>query len=800
MASNIANLRNDILMSLQQLEHSVSQSGVQKPAMGFWSLASKGSKRERVGEKVDEKIDVATLSKWLSSLVDTGNDIATAQKILKSLRFSTMEVRHSKIAGAHPNTFRWMFEKPTNPRLQVKYGEWLRSDDPIYWISGKPGSGKSTLMKYLVSEERTRAHLQSWAGPKNLVIASFFFWIAGTEIQKSQEGLLQSLLYEVLKQCPSLIPSTFPSRWQMPDPYHENPDPWTRSELLEAFSRLKEHDLTSTRFCFFIDGLDEYEGDHTELIDVIRGLIDSANVKICLSSRPWNVFEAAFGSDPIRKLYLQDLNETDIKLYVKDKLQDRDDFIKLMQRDNRCSELVAEIVGKAKGVFLWVFLVVRSLIEGLTNCDRTIDLQRRLREFPEDLEEYFKHILTSLDQIYREQTARAFQTSLRAARPLSLLNYWFLDMDEEDPNFALDMEIQPLSIDEVHSRQAEMKSRLNGRCKGLLEVCADEDPDFANREPAMPSQYHVDFLHRTVRDFLLTKDMQELLADWTAAGFDANLAICRTILAEIKSFRLKPGHLMRFGALSKLVEDFMYHAREVEVGTNSSPVALLDALETVMAHLAEKHPDWDRKAGSPYPWEFWVVERNYNWEEYNSLLTFAIEKNLLLYVQWKLDHNLDLLSEKRGRPLLDYALRPESRLAHGKAPPNLPMAALLLGHEANPNQQWAGATVWEHYVTRWCANLNHWPQNLRYESIKMLILHGADGDIKVKVDGSFISALSVKEPLEDAERAEEDEGHEVSLKVSELFSRVFSPDDAAELQSIMYPKGRFRLANWISWR
>jgi hypothetical protein len=404
--------------------------------------------------------------------------------------------------------------------------------------------------------------------------------------------------------------------------------------------------------------------------------------------------------------------------------------------------------------------------------------------------------LTSLDQIYREQTARAFQTSLRAARPLSLLNYWFLDMDEEDTNFALDMEIQPLSIDEIDSRHAEMKSRLNGRCKGLLEVCDNEDP-------ALPFRYHVDFLHRTVRDFLLTKDMQKLLADWTAASFDANLAICRTILAEIKSLRPEPWYLENLGPLSNLIEDFMYHAREVEVGTNSSPVALLDALETVMDHFAKKNPTQKLSAGFLYPWEFWVVEKNYDWEEGNSLLTFAIERNLLLYVQWKLDHNLDLLPKKGGRPLLDYALRPESRSAHGKAPPNLPMAALLLGHEANPNQRWAGATVWKHYVTRWCANLNHWPQNLRYESIKMLILHGADGDIKVKVDRSFISALSVKEPLEGAgpaEGAEEDGGHEVSLKVSELFSRVFSPDDAAELQGIMYPKGRFRLANWIGWR
>lgn len=53
-------------------------------------------------------------------------------------------------------------------------------------------------MKYLISHPDTDGNLQSWANGARLVTASYFFWNAGTDMEKSQEGLLQSLLHEVL--------------------------------------------------------------------------------------------------------------------------------------------------------------------------------------------------------------------------------------------------------------------------------------------------------------------------------------------------------------------------------------------------------------------------------------------------------------------------------------------------------------------------------------------------------------------------------------------------------------------------
>ncbi len=193
------------------------------------------------------------------------------QKTLDGLRFQTMRMRELTIVDAHTKTFKWIFDdSQANSRPKINFKRWLLSGNGIYWVAGKAGSGKSTLMKYLVFNESTRNALRSWAGKDSLVVASFFFWNAGTPMQKSQLGLLQSLLHEILGQCSSWIPVVCPSRWQKLAFPSNNTEPWTRAELLETFDRLTKQDLLDVKFCFFIDGLDEYEGDHPDLIRTLE--------------------------------------------------------------------------------------------------------------------------------------------------------------------------------------------------------------------------------------------------------------------------------------------------------------------------------------------------------------------------------------------------------------------------------------------------------------------------------------------------------------------------------------------------
>lgn len=150
------------------------------------------------------------------------------------------------------------------------------------------------------------------------------------------------------------------SRWDDSNETHVFDPYWSLPKLLNAFYRLATQSVRSARLCFFVEGLDEYEGDHTEVIRILNKLASDDDIKVCFSSRPWNVFEKRYGDNYGKKLELEKLTQGDIRRFVKEELFDNPRSQELKARDARYDDLVKEIAYKACGVFLWVFLVVRS--------------------------------------------------------------------------------------------------------------------------------------------------------------------------------------------------------------------------------------------------------------------------------------------------------------------------------------------------------------------------------------------------------------------------------------------------------
>jgi hypothetical protein len=351
----------------------------------------------------------AALTDMLSNCQSKASDMVVALTILHTLTFDHMHYRNAMVLDAHPGTFEWVFKD--------QFSAWLRSSEPIFWISGKPGSGKSTLMKYLINHPQTPVNLNSWSSPHRLVIADYCFWINGTELQRSLEGLLRGLLYDVLRQTPSLVKDLLPDAWISASEHlaiwtsnkpWKSPE-WTRGLLLQAFKRMSFVKNMTTKFCIFVDGLDEYNGDHGDLILVIRHLTQ-VGIKLCAASRPWNIFEGAFGAEKTQKLYLQELNKPDIECYVNETLRAHPNFKKV--EPTHANDIAVEVIDKSQGVFLWVRLAVTSLLEGLRNMDSALLLRKRLREFPSDLNEFFQHMFISLQSVYRPHLSHMFQIAL----------------------------------------------------------------------------------------------------------------------------------------------------------------------------------------------------------------------------------------------------------------------------------------------------------------------------------------------------------------------------------------------------
>jgi len=138
------------------------------------------------------------------------------QYILDSLEFETMRDRYEAISEAHDKTFNWIFQADMGEDTKwSNYAKWLREGEGIYWVNGKAGSGKSTLMRYIVEDWRTRRMLEYWARrDKKLITTNFFFWKSGAIDQASQLGLLRSLMFEILTIIPSMMPSVFPEEWK----------------------------------------------------------------------------------------------------------------------------------------------------------------------------------------------------------------------------------------------------------------------------------------------------------------------------------------------------------------------------------------------------------------------------------------------------------------------------------------------------------------------------------------------------------------------------------------------------------
>lgn len=469
---------------------------------------------------------------------------------LTSLQYADMVDRESRISHAHESTFQWVLtDQNADADLRdigwTNVRSWLESTSQLYWITGKAGSGKSTLMKYLCSpqlmsgssgdemgkgELRCLPFLQAWANPLKAIIVSFYFWNSGAQIQMTQEGLLRTLLYQLLKQRPEILPSLAPAQWELICLFNRPQANWKAQELQAMLLRAVQMLHQTTKICFFIDGLDEFDSNYEVLIDTVEKLILCGdNVKALVASRPWNIFQNAFGQEA--NLRLEDLTYDDIKNFVHDRFNADEGFESLRKRKPDFAEqLMENIVVKASGVFLWVDLVVSSLLAGMRLGDRIEDFQKRLDELPPDLERLYDKILHSLDSFYLDHAAQYFSLIETAKTPLTVLQFAFAD--EESVESAISMECGPLSQDDISQRIDGVNKRLNSRCKGLLEV----ERGLRRNIWQIPSQLTVQYLHRTVRDFVKSPKSQAFLASKRDPHFDPGLKLCIAYLMNLKSW------------------------------------------------------------------------------------------------------------------------------------------------------------------------------------------------------------------------------------------------------------------------
>ncbi|KAL8822625.1 MAG: hypothetical protein Q9191_006642 [Dirinaria sp. TL-2023a] len=722
---------------------------------------------------------------------------ALQSAMLERLRYPGMADRGERIAVAFEKTFQWIFEDQSpQGKPWSNFKEWLKSDAELYWITGKAGSGKSTLMKFICDHEasdttsassaaeqqrRCEKHLKKWAAGSKLIIVTFFFWGSGIGLQKTQRGLLLSVMFQILQQCPELWPTVSPSRWEALCLLNEDPHEWTEQELRHMLWVATQHLTKDSKVCLFVDGLDEFEGDLNDLIWLFKSLIANSNLKVCVSSRPWVEFEDAFQHKP--SLMLQDLTYTDIEHYVSASFQADSGFGQLCKREPQyASQLVKDIVDKASGVFLWVHLVVASLIAGMCYGDRVSDLRRRIDQLPGDLENLYQRIVMSLDPFYLEHAAQLFKLVQESTEPPSLLLLSFTD--EENPGFALNRSVEPISQEEKSLRADTMRRRLNSRCKGLLE---------AGQELSVPGDHSEDtvqYLHRSVKDYIESPGVQKRFVSVISESFDPHLMLCSGSLAHLKAMDadiLGPERNEIWTRVLKCV----YNASRIHNDHRAYVIPLLEDIDKTGVILAkwtfEKIMDEGNNLGarlqlgsgqwvSTYSPKtiFPLRSKNIlNWQKRAFVYTFeslVTRYGIVEYLEEKANSGC-LCSSQSGDfepikwPLLLDAVEIVSRSSQTRFPdvvPNLDTIRCLLRKGADPNYRIPGfdpnygdlgSTIWLMAIYSILENFNGNKIMSPWDEVAALMIkHGAKVDKKLRVWIKFYNDLPGMRPHTDAQR------------------------------------------------
>jgi hypothetical protein len=146
-------------------------------------------------------------------------------------------------------------------------------------------------------------------------MADFFFWNSGTLIQRTLEGLLRTILWKTLSAYDELIPVVLGDEATQINAnlIQQGNFRWSLARLRQLVENLVKQTRVRLKLFLLIDGLDENAGDLFEMAEWLVATA-SENIKIVLSSRPYNVFRETFAELP--QLRLQDLSKHDMATYV----------------------------------------------------------------------------------------------------------------------------------------------------------------------------------------------------------------------------------------------------------------------------------------------------------------------------------------------------------------------------------------------------------------------------------------------------------------------------------------------------
>ncbi|KAK4108471.1 hypothetical protein N656DRAFT_801849 [Canariomyces notabilis] len=384
----------------------------------------------------------------------------TERAVLQFLWFPGMHTRRRNLRSPADNTCNWLFETHC-------YKLWLSGDtgdislgNGMLWLKGKPGAGKSVLMK-----EAYRRTLREHARSGHYV-AAFFFNAKGRELEATKAGLYRSLLHQLLRQDREQLTRLAPrlldiSRESRVDDSNGAGNAWLLDQL-ESILRLLLGKWRGGRKSFiFIDAVDECHERASALIHFwqclnLRAWEGGARLNVLLSSRDSTSFLWP-------EIVVDRSNRNDIAAYVSQRFR-----LTKAGADPQWPRLRDEILQKADGVFLWAHLVVEETLSKWEEGGNLVYWIEKVNVLPRELSDLFAEILASTPPGSEELLLRLFQWATLAVRPLRLHEWHHILAFIRRP---VPSSLQQWRLSEhFTTSEDQLERQIRTLSRGLLEV------------------------------------------------------------------------------------------------------------------------------------------------------------------------------------------------------------------------------------------------------------------------------------------------------------------------------------------
>jgi ankyrin repeat protein len=631
-----------------------------KAFLDYWtsgprnSVAAEGSSRKRPHSISDEddarpsrRVRQQSLSRRQSSMSDlhridgtnstpldpTQGDSNARQSRLDALSFEQLDTRHATIKAAHAATCEWLLNKSEYTDWQDE--EKLHEHHGFLWIKGKPGAGKSTIMKF--------AYTNAKKNSKGSVAISYFFNARGETLEKSTRGMYRSLLFQLLSKIPKL--QAVLDTPEAANLQKTSPDAWTMETLQSLFRQTIER-LEDQHLTCFVDALDECENNEDQVREMICffealgecAVRDNTRFLVCFSSRHYPHITIDKGVE--LTLEVQQGHSEDITRYVNSNLK--------VGHSKRVEQIKVDVQKKSQGIFLWVVLVL-PMLKKAHNHGQVHALDKCLKDIPEDLNELFYDIL-GRDNQNIENLVLCLRWILYAERPLSAEELYFAMLSASETGAVTAWDPEDITLEDI-------KRFILSSSKGLAEPTRSKTPT-------------IQFIHESVRDFLLKENGLALLqlgVDCTSAGpiHDSLKGHCQRYFSSVPtnhSLKSSEKTLKMFPFLNYSILHVLKHAE------------LAASYKTPQGSFLEHFPlgEWislhDRI-------EQYKIRR---YGSGTSLLYIITEKNLFHLFQVEVGQS-QAINTKGGR--YDFPIIAAAALGHTQ------MLDLLLKHGADPDKR-----------------------------------------------------------------------------------------------------------------